>query len=87
MMESPTCNSNSVLKNAYIDDFARLCVLHLHSDYDVQMQTDEFIWSFSTACTVVRLFAPYVNTSRKLISQDYSTSLVLSCGKRSINEI
>ena len=44
----------SPLKNAYIDDFDLLCVLHLSSDFDVQTQADEFIQSFSTFWIIVR---------------------------------
>lgn len=39
-------------KNAFIDDFNPLCVLHLGSHYDVQMQVDEVIRSFSTVWMV-----------------------------------
>ncbi len=39
----------SLLNNAYINELDLLCVFHLRSDYDAQMQEDEFIWNFSTA--------------------------------------
>jgi hypothetical protein len=40
--------SLSLLYNACIDDFSSFGALHVRSDFDGQMQTDEGIWSFST---------------------------------------
>jgi hypothetical protein len=57
----------SVLKNAYIVGFDLLEVLHLRSDFDVQMQADEVIRSFSTACIIPRqVFSDKLRTSSAL---------------------
>ena len=54
----------SLLKNAYIDDFNSPFVLHVRSDFDKSMQTEEVFRSFSTACT---------DTSGKALSKkDYA---------------
>jgi len=42
-------NLNSPLKNAFTDEMSIWYVLHLRSDFDVHMQTDEFIFGFQQA--------------------------------------
>jgi hypothetical protein len=41
-------NGGSLLKNAYTDEICIEYGLHLRSDFDMHMQTDEIILSFST---------------------------------------
>jgi hypothetical protein len=47
-MKSSSKNGISLLKNAHTDEICALQVLHLRSDFDAQMQTDEATRSFST---------------------------------------
>jgi len=47
-METVRCRIDQPIKNASIDDFDPRYILNISSKPELQMETDEFIWAFST---------------------------------------
>jgi hypothetical protein len=47
-MERVRCRIDQPVKKASIDDFDPRYILNVSSDFELQMETDEFIWTFST---------------------------------------